>query len=616
MKRRPDLVILAILATATVLYCRGVLVGLWNWGQNDWDQHFFYSWSTYRSVMEFSELPLWNPWYLGGNPLLGNPQVQFPTPMLLFDLAAGPILGMKLKILAHHWLGLVGTYWLSRQVGLSRYAGLLAAGAFMLSTWYSLRLFEGHTPFFSMAFVPWVLAFIHRARNTPGRSVNIVAGAAFLALIVFEGGIYPIIYTLFLSGMLAVCWSLQERSWTPVAVLVLSLSLGAGLSAAKLIPVVKLMHENPRETALGGDAWNQILTGRDLASTTRSNASGSKVLAASRWDLVYQAIKVFLGRDQRGGESYFAHQHYGWHEYGAYLGPFIIGLIALSPLVFRQQWPWLASAAGCFLIALGNFAPIAPWTLLHHFPVMNNARVPTRFLMPCVLALAISAGFVFDTLRAWMKGRFSETRLEWATALVVAVCLADLVLVGGRSFEGTFDRAPQPIEAKNANIVTIAGRASNMLAPMLQNYCTKNAYEEARIPVNVSAVDERSYRGEVYFVPGREARAQRQTETPSSTAGIVRWSPNTVNVLVHASVSGWLVVNRNWNDGWISSPPYHAQPRNGLLAAALESGEHLVQFSYRPKSAMVGAAISFFSVIAAALGCWLDWDLGKRRNSR
>ena len=100
MKRRPDLVILAILAIVTVFYCRGVLVGLWNWAPRDWDQHFFYSWSTYRSVMEFSELPLWNPWYLGGNPLLGNPQVQFPTPMVLFDLAAGPILGMKLKILA------------------------------------------------------------------------------------------------------------------------------------------------------------------------------------------------------------------------------------------------------------------------------------------------------------------------------------------------------------------------------------------------------------------------------------------------------------------------------------------------------------------------------------
>ena len=616
MKRRPDLVILAILAIVTVFYCRGVLVGLWNWAPRDWDQHFFYSWSTYRSLMEFSELPLWNPWYLGGNPLFGNPQVHFPTPMLLFDLAAGPVLGMKLKILAHHWLGLVGTYWLGRQVGLSRYAGLLAAGAFMLSTWYSLHLFVGHTQFLSMVFVPWVLAFIHRARRAPRRSVNIVAGAAFLALIVFEGGIYTIIFTVFLSGMLALCWSLQERSSVPIAVLVLSMSLGAGLSAVKLLPVVQLMQENPRETALGGGAWNQVLTGPDLASTTRPDASVAKILAASRWDLVYQAIKMFLGRDQRGDENYFAHQYFGWHEYGAYLGPIVIGLIALSPLVFRRQWPWLATAGGCFLIALGNFAPIAPWTLLHKFPVMSNARVPTRFLMPCVLALAISAGFVLDTLREWVKKWFNNTRLEWATALLVALCLADLVLVGSRSFEGTFDRAPQPIAAKNPHIVTIVGRELNMVGAMLQNYCTKNGNEEAQIPVRVAAVGEASYRGEVYFVPARETRAQGQTQSPPLTAIIVRWSPNTVNVLVHASVAGWIVINRNWDDGWVSAPPYHAQPRNGLLAAALEPGEHLVQFSYRPKSVMVGAAISFFSVIAAAVGCWLDRDQDKRRNSR
>ena len=145
-----------------------------------------------------------------------------------------------------------------------------------------------------------------------------------------------------------------------------------------------------------------------------------------------------------------------------------------------------------------------------------------------------------------------------------------------------------------------------MLGPMLQNYSTKNAYEEAQIPVGVAAVGEASYRGEVYFVPARETRAQGQTQRPSSSANITRWSPNTVNVLVHASVAGWIVVNRNWDDGWVSAPPYHAQPRNGLLAAAVGSGEHLVPFSYRPPSVMVGAAISAFSLIAAAVGCWLD----------
>ena len=521
---------------------------------------------------------------------------------------------MKLNILAHHWLGLVGTYWLGRQLGLSQYAGLLAAGAFMLSTWYSLHLYVGHTQFLSMAFVPWVLAFVHRARKAARPSVNISAAAALVALAVFEGGIYTVIFTIFLSGMLAVCWSVQEKSWVPLAVLVLTMSLAGGLCAVKVLPVVELLRENPRTTPVGGPSWSMALSGSDTTSVSRAEAGERETAAESRWPLIHELIKVFLGRNQRGNEIYFTHQEYGWHEYGAYLGPIIMGLIVLSPLVFRQQWPWLVSALGCFLIALGNFAPFAPWTLLHYFPVMNNARVPTRFLMPCVLALSILAGLVLDFLRARVKESrsalvrlcFKDTRREWATAFVVALCLADLALVGGRSLEETFDRLPQTANEKNTNIITIRGRAANMLGPMLQNYSTKNGYEEAHLPVRVSARGEESYRGEVYFVPVQSEPRGAVTETSSPAPIITNWSPNSVTVSVNTGVEGWLVVNRNWDDGWVSTPPYQAQSRNGLLSAALGSGEHLVRFSYEPRSVMVGAAITFVSLIAAVLWCWLD----------
>ena len=38
----------------------------------------------------------------------------------------------------------------------------------------------------------------------------------------------------FLSGMLALCWSIQERSWVPVAILVLSMSSGAGTGGREI----------------------------------------------------------------------------------------------------------------------------------------------------------------------------------------------------------------------------------------------------------------------------------------------------------------------------------------------------------------------------------------------
>src|SRR5918999_1129086 len=43
LTRLPDLVILTIFAAATLLYARGVFLGLSNWAGRDWDQHLLYS---------------------------------------------------------------------------------------------------------------------------------------------------------------------------------------------------------------------------------------------------------------------------------------------------------------------------------------------------------------------------------------------------------------------------------------------------------------------------------------------------------------------------------------------------------------------------------------------
>ncbi|HEX2230490.1 MAG TPA: hypothetical protein VHM64_25440, partial [Candidatus Binatia bacterium] len=142
--------------------------------------------------------------------------------------------------------------------------------------------------------------------------------------------------------------------------------------------------------------------------------------------------------------------------------------------------------------------------------------------------------------------------------------------------------------------------------PMLQNFSTKDGYEEAHVPVRVSAVGEESYQGEVYFVQDQANSRGRPAETSLPVPIIKSWSPNTVTVSVDTSVQGWLVVNRNWDDGWASNRPYQAQSRNGLLSVALSSGDHLVHFSYRPWSVMFGAAITFGSVLAAVVWCWTE----------
>ena len=50
-------------------------------GSSDWDQHLFYYGAVLKSVVEYGQLPFWNPWYCGGNVLWQNPQIALLSPV-------------------------------------------------------------------------------------------------------------------------------------------------------------------------------------------------------------------------------------------------------------------------------------------------------------------------------------------------------------------------------------------------------------------------------------------------------------------------------------------------------------------------------------------------------
>ena len=90
---------MVLIVAAASRCCRPVLSpDLDNWGNYDWDLFFFHAGANYRSVVEFGELPLWNPWYLGGFPSIGNPQAPFIDPWFLLDVLLGSVPAIKIRI--------------------------------------------------------------------------------------------------------------------------------------------------------------------------------------------------------------------------------------------------------------------------------------------------------------------------------------------------------------------------------------------------------------------------------------------------------------------------------------------------------------------------------------
>jgi hypothetical protein len=616
-RRREMYAILFILALVSLVYCNNVLRGINNWGKHDWDQHLFYNATVYRSVMEFGEIPLWNPWYMGGNPQLGNPQIQFPTPMFALDLIGGPILGMKLKIVLHHWIGLVGMVFLARRLGMSIVGSLLAAAGFMLSNWYALHLYVGHSQFLSMAYMPW---FILCLRLAGSRAIYAVPAALCLALIVFEGGAYTAVFTVFLSGYVSLGWSLQNRSWRPLSVFILTLGLSAGLAAVRVIPVGALLIENPRYTKISGDAWK--ITPVEMSQSQEREADKESLdtrlgkpapIPRSKFALLLLFAKIFFGRDQRGETTYFVLQGFYWQEYGAYMGPVIAFILLFSPLVLKKQWPWMFAAVGCFAIALGTFATWSPWAILHHMPVTNNIRCPTRFLMPFSLASSILAGFTFDALRARFaaralvkkSGELPRSRVPVVSVIILLVCAIDMTSVSITSFAGAFSEAPPAMIEKSPKLITIRGNPMKMLLPMFRNFCTKDGYELAHVPVKVLAVDDPTYRGEAGFFASRPAETALQaSRSPSAEVEITAWSPNSVTLHVKTDEAGSIFVNRNWDKGWKSTSHYNVFSQDGLVASAVTSGEHTIHYSYLPPGVLIGATMSLTTLMITGLWGW------------
>ena len=444
---------------------------------------------------------------------------------------------------------------------------------------------------------------------------------------VLEGGGAHVVSLLgIVCGLFALCWAIQQRSVRPLVALLLMGAFGAGLSAVKLFPAVKLLREFPRHISEGGSTWSRYMETWSVAPSTAEEigtvraptspgasneksgtlpveASGHTPVAPqakrriSRRDLPAFLFKEFLGRDQQSDVFYFPIQGYGWHEYGAYLGPLAIVLLFGSPLVLRTAWPWILVAGLCFLTAAGSFSRFAPWALMHNLPVLSNMRIPSRFLIPFVFAACLLAGMVLDAIRQRLASRRGGPNrwAELAVRLLVTAALIDSIIVGRGSLQGMFPVSAPQIASRLPAITTIVGRRTCTTEAMLANYCVLYTDEVIPFPISVLPRDDPGYLGEFYFVPDVTEQA-----TIPGRVELESWSPNSVHVRATVHAPGFVVLNRNWEKGWTALPPYRAVPFQGLIAARAKPGSHSIAFLYRPSVVLLGTIVSLVTLVLAA----------------
>jgi hypothetical protein len=448
----------------------------------------------------------------------------------------------------------------------------------------------GHLMHSYYAWMPWALYFLDRAVGAGGapapRRRDVVYGAVCVAMLVYTGAIYPLPHTLLAIGLYGGLLSVGAKRLRPVAMAALIAALGLALAAPKLVPTIDAFLIRPREVesreVMGLDLFVRLLTrpGQDL---------GAPAARPPQW---------------------------GWHEWGMYIGWPAASALALGLLLGRGRREAALKCIGALyvIIAFGAFHELSPWALLHKLPVLRSQHVPSRWLYPAVLLLAVVAAAAFERglRRAGPLRPVLEGVLLALAAWVVIGVAAESRRPLARAFWMRMHPSVAPETASFHQEQSVPRHlhyvrrdwAPPTLPGMIANVGIIECWSV--VPMSIFARDAAGhvpgqgakgrghpgYRGEVYTASGR------------GSARVVAWSPNEVTAQVTGGVAGdTLVLNQNFDPGWRANG-VSAFDHVEAVGARLRGGDEAIVFRYRPRLLWLGLLIGCAAAMGLA-GCAL-----------
>lgn len=332
-----------------------------------------------RAELRAGRLPLWNPHQEAGQPLLGNAQSALGSPLLwpalVLPLFPGWNLSLLLRILAAAW----GMWALSRDLGRSRTASLLAGAIVALSGPFVAWLEHPHT--LVAAAVPWLLLAIRRSVRR--REAVSVAPVAVATVAVLAGG-HP--ETALMAALLAVAVVAGDApsvraAGRPFA----GALLGAGLAAPLLLPFLEYLGLSA--AWVGVDRHESVLPLRDILRFLLPQLTASHPI-----------------------------------EGAAYLSLAALPLAAIGAIASRRERTTRALVvAAAFLLLAAYDGPVA------RFLATGTTIRWTRTLLLLPLPVALLAGRGLDVLleRARHAGRAAPGAL--LSLAIAAGCGAELL---------------------------------------------------------------------------------------------------------------------------------------------------------------------------------------------
>jgi len=556
-------------------------------GRNeDWDWQLSMLEVTRLGVVQFGELPVWNPFTQGGVPLLANPEFSLFYPPFALILGLGTDLGVQCWIIGHFGL-LIGGCWLAgREIGLSRVSAHGAALFVLCSAFLPGFVAYGHIMFLPLGWLP--LAWVAARRGWWQWA------AAALAMCFLAGGHYLLLYGALWLGLDALFRGLKKENlrWIAVPLALNGLLIGSGWAKWPLLLLTGWLLLRLRPQGLGrrlkGLAATGLLCGLLLgikfapapplferaerleAQVALSIADACPSQGPFDPDTCYSSFPKVVR--SLSGEGPRLSGHEGQNVFGS-KWPIVLGLIGLCWAAFvAPAWGLIGLLFWC--LGWGGATPVNLLEGLHRSPGFDHLRVVERYSLIWTLFLGWGAGFLVDRAARFWKG--------WGSAPIVLL-LGLWIRDAAPHSQSIMNIGPQrgrPAPLIPGEFAQIEGPHSNyeaIRAGKGKLDCWTTAWLEDPAE-GLSAEGRSDYQGEAYF---------------SSTGQSVPIAMSTSGFVVTLPVGGEVVINQNYFKGW-SVDGHAVASHRGLISAHLSAGEHV--FSYRPPGLGLGASFSLLGL--------------------
>ncbi|WP_394833882.1 hypothetical protein LVJ94_46000 [Pendulispora rubella] len=523
------------------------------------------------SVVRYHELPLWNPYECGGNPLWDNPEQMAAAPLLWPVLFLGTTVEVYFWCIIHGALGFLAMWLFGRhELRLTRVATFLAASIWAFCGFHQQHASTGHLSFASFEYFPLAILLWRRAET----DLRAAAGlGALVAWMLYEAGTYSVPHlALFLAAeTLTRAW--PAKRFVPIgraAAVVVAVTVIVG--AARLFPLVA-----------------------QLGAHTRA-------LEPETDHLTWQTLRdMFLVRQHGWGA---AGQTYVWPEYWAYLGPIVVVLGLVGIALAGIEYAWLvALLVLAFVLMCGHFAPWAPWSILkgHIFP-FKEMRVPARFRCEVSLFLAAFCGIAIDRLRQ-LAQRKVPSHATTIGAFIVAlgfVGVGDLLSTSLIWIETRWPQAPESHPMPSTRLYYGGPGLAPFIDQPQQNRGRLDCWGEWGSFYSGAPL----WEGDV---------PQARGATKDVVVEVGNRTQNTFSIDAVLTRPGRVLVNSSYDRAWRTDVGTLVEV-NRQLVLELPEGRHHVHLRYWPIGLTAGLLLSTFGT--AAVVAYFVWDARRKRHQR